>query len=166
MEFSRQEYRNGLPFPLPEGLPDPGIKPASPVSSALKADSLPLSHRKSPTKPHMLPDFVLTQTCKMQPAFSAQAVSFSTHRHTHTHDLLCVYILTTRCPSSTCKMASFPGFCQLRAVASTFFTGGLSSIWERALILVKCPSFAQRPFWRTRQALGIVFVIRILSSSH
>ena len=29
MEFSRQEYWSGLPFPLPEDLPDPGIKPMS-----------------------------------------------------------------------------------------------------------------------------------------
>ena len=29
MEFSRQEYWSGLPFPIPVGLPDPGIKPAS-----------------------------------------------------------------------------------------------------------------------------------------
>ena len=28
MGFSRQEYWNGLPFPGPEDLPDPGIKPA------------------------------------------------------------------------------------------------------------------------------------------
>ena len=26
MEFSWQEYWSGLPFPSPEGLPDPGIK--------------------------------------------------------------------------------------------------------------------------------------------
>ena len=30
-EFSRQEYWNGLPFPSPEDLPDPGIKPGSPA---------------------------------------------------------------------------------------------------------------------------------------
>ena len=29
MEFSRQEYWNGLPLPLPGDLPDPGIKPVS-----------------------------------------------------------------------------------------------------------------------------------------
>ena len=41
MGFSRQEYWSGLPCP-PEGdLPNPVIKPASPVSSALQADSLP-----------------------------------------------------------------------------------------------------------------------------
>ena len=33
--FTRQEYWNGLPFPPPEGLPDPGIEPTSPVSLAL-----------------------------------------------------------------------------------------------------------------------------------
>ena len=30
MEFSRQEYWSGLPFPSPGDLPDPGIKPESP----------------------------------------------------------------------------------------------------------------------------------------
>ena len=43
MGFSRQEYRSGLPCPPPGDLPDPGIKPMSPASPALKADSLPLS---------------------------------------------------------------------------------------------------------------------------
>ena len=38
MEFSRQEYWSGLPFPSPEDLPDPGVKPRSP---ALQAASLP-----------------------------------------------------------------------------------------------------------------------------
>ena len=35
MEFSRQEYWSGLPFPTPGDLLDPGIKPESPASSAL-----------------------------------------------------------------------------------------------------------------------------------
>ena len=34
MGFSRQEYWSGLTFPLPEGLPDPGIEPASLASPA------------------------------------------------------------------------------------------------------------------------------------
>ena len=37
MGFSRQEYWSGLPFPSPEDLPDPGVKPRSP---ALQADAL------------------------------------------------------------------------------------------------------------------------------
>ena len=40
MGFFRQEYWSGLPFPSPSDLPDPGIKPASPVSPALKQNSL------------------------------------------------------------------------------------------------------------------------------
>ena len=35
VEFSRQEYRSGLPFPAPEDLPDPGIETVSPASPAL-----------------------------------------------------------------------------------------------------------------------------------
>ena len=38
MGFSRQEYWNGLPFPSPGDLPDPGIEPGSP---SLHMDSLP-----------------------------------------------------------------------------------------------------------------------------
>ena len=38
MEFSRQEYWNGLPFPSPGDLPKPGMEPGSP---ALQEDSLP-----------------------------------------------------------------------------------------------------------------------------
>ena len=37
MAFSRQESWNGLPFPPPGDLPNPGIKPESP---ALQVDSL------------------------------------------------------------------------------------------------------------------------------
>ena len=41
MRFLRQEYWSGLPFPFPEVLSDPGIKPAI---FALQVHSLPLSH--------------------------------------------------------------------------------------------------------------------------
>ena len=46
MEFSRQEYWSGLPFPSPGDLPNPGIEPGSP---ALPADTLP---SEPPGKPH------------------------------------------------------------------------------------------------------------------
>ena len=42
MEFSRQEYWSGLPFPSPGDLPDPMIKPTFSVAPALQVDSLPL----------------------------------------------------------------------------------------------------------------------------
>ena len=45
VEFSRQEYWSGLPFPTPEYLLDLGIEPSSAV---LQADSLLLSHQGSP----------------------------------------------------------------------------------------------------------------------
>ena len=38
MEFSRQEYWCGLPFPSPGDLPNPGIEPVSPTSPALAED--------------------------------------------------------------------------------------------------------------------------------
>ena len=47
MEFSRQEYWSGLPFPSPGDLPDPGIEPGSPT---LHADALP---SKPPGKPSL-----------------------------------------------------------------------------------------------------------------
>ena len=37
IEFSRQEYWSGLPFPSPRDLPHPGIESVSPVSLALAA---------------------------------------------------------------------------------------------------------------------------------
>ena len=45
MAFFRQEYWSGLPFPSPGDLPNSVIEPVSP---ALQADSLPLSHQGSP----------------------------------------------------------------------------------------------------------------------
>ena len=38
MEFSRQEYWSGLPFPSPGDLPNPGTEPRSPT---FQADALP-----------------------------------------------------------------------------------------------------------------------------
>ena len=39
MGFPRQEYWSWLPFPSPRALPNPGIEPASSVSSALAGGS-------------------------------------------------------------------------------------------------------------------------------
>ena len=51
MGFSKQDYWSGLPCPSPGDLSDPGIESVSPClfnAPALKADSLLLSHQKSP----------------------------------------------------------------------------------------------------------------------
>ena len=45
VEFSRQEYWSGLPFPSSGDLPNPGTEPRCP---ALLADALHLSHQGSP----------------------------------------------------------------------------------------------------------------------
>ena len=47
MGLSRQEYWSEFPYPPLGDLPDPGIQPASPVSPALQAESLLLSHQGS-----------------------------------------------------------------------------------------------------------------------
>ena len=53
MEFSRQEYWSGLPFPTPEDLPDSGIKSMSLVSPALAGRfSTCEQHGKPGQQPH------------------------------------------------------------------------------------------------------------------
>ena len=47
MGFFRWEYWSGLPCPPPEDLPNSEIEPKSPVSPALQADSLQLSHQRN-----------------------------------------------------------------------------------------------------------------------
>ena len=46
MEFTRQEYWSGCPFPSPGNLPNAGVEPRSP---ALQVDSLRLSHQGRPS---------------------------------------------------------------------------------------------------------------------
>ena len=47
IDFSRQEYRRGLPFPSPRDLPSPGIEPGSPAS---QTDCLPSEPPGKPKK--------------------------------------------------------------------------------------------------------------------
>ena len=51
MEFYRQEYWSGLPFPSPGDLPDPGIEPGSPT---LQADTLPSEPPGKPAVKHII----------------------------------------------------------------------------------------------------------------
>ena len=48
MEFSRQEYWSGLPFPPPRDLPDSGIEPCFLSFLHWQADSLPAEPQGSP----------------------------------------------------------------------------------------------------------------------
>ena len=56
MEFSRQEYWSGLPFPSPGDLPHTGIEPGSPT---LQADSSP---SEPPGKP-IIHSYIYVHTC-------------------------------------------------------------------------------------------------------
>ena len=55
----------GLPYPLPEDLPDPGIKPTSPASPILQANSLPLA---PPGKPFLASESLIKFCLNLQPA--------------------------------------------------------------------------------------------------
>ena len=66
--FSRQEYWTGLPFPSPGDLPNPGIKPGSPV---LQADAL-LSEP---------PGKSLLVWCKSNCGFTLLSLPFDTGKH-------------------------------------------------------------------------------------
>ena len=72
MGFSRQEYWSGLPFPPPRDLPNPGIKPESPVAPALQAHSSPLSHQGSSKRSLVLPILLfsfISLHCSFKKAF-------------------------------------------------------------------------------------------------
>ena len=71
MEFSRQEYWSGLPFPSPEDLPYPGIKPGSPI---LQADSLPPEPSGNPDEFWSTPVF-RDQEEKVEPAKNTEKVA-------------------------------------------------------------------------------------------
>ena len=67
MEFSRQEYWSGLPFPSPGDLPNPGIEHGSPT---LQADSLPTG---PPGKPCDIPNQDLSCVLSFHTAMGASS---------------------------------------------------------------------------------------------
>ena len=94
VEFSRQEYRSGLPFLSPGDLPDPEIEPGS---VALQADSLPSEPPgKSEEKSYQTPWAVLPTSLTLggrahQPlsgsiasGSSSSAGNSPSHSHSHT----------------------------------------------------------------------------------
>ena len=64
MGLSQREYWNGLPFPPPGDLPDPGIEPVSPAFLTVQVHSLPLIHQgrwggEADSSEKYSPDFVI-----------------------------------------------------------------------------------------------------------
>ena len=73
MEFSRQKWWSGQPFPSLEDLPDPGIKPESP---SLQVNSLP---HEPPGKPQFMAQ---KKKCILFPvSISSPALSWQHHIH-------------------------------------------------------------------------------------
>ena len=93
MEFSRQEYWSGISCPPPGDLPNPGIKPLSPASPAMQADSFLLSHWGSP---HPHPHKLCPQVPSLGP--SDQIACFQVPER---HFSVC-------CPTQTALSLSFP----------------------------------------------------------
>ena len=57
MGFSREKYLDGLPFPSPGELPNPGIEPESPTlqADALTAELPENPHLLGPLKQYLIP---------------------------------------------------------------------------------------------------------------
>ena len=85
MGFSKQEYWSGLPFPSPEDLPDPGIKPRSP---ALQADSLLSEPPGKPTPDLRVPvKFVLKNHLAQEPLVAQTVKSLPEEQETRVQSL-------------------------------------------------------------------------------
>ena len=67
MEFSRQEYWSGLPFPIPGDLPNPGIEPTSRASPALAAAPFTTAQPGKPLWDHYLSSLGLVSSTIKQP---------------------------------------------------------------------------------------------------
>ena len=80
MGFPRQEYWSGLPFPFPGNLPDPGIKPMPPESSALAGGFFT-------TVPHRKP-LVFLQFSSVQFSHSLFMTSWTAARQASVHHQL------------------------------------------------------------------------------
>ena len=92
MEFSRQKYWSGLPFPSPGDLPDPWIEPGSPV---LQADALPSE------PPGMAVTFCYSSLKGPRPSPHSTPVK----------KVLCVCVLCVLCSMHVLCMCSLCVFC-------------------------------------------------------
>ena len=78
MEFSRQQYWSGLPFPPPEDLPNPGIEPVSLASPALADKFFTTSTTwESQYSERLQFDWIIPHLCKLWNCFKLQFPSYS-----------------------------------------------------------------------------------------
>ena len=76
MEFSRQEYWNGYPFPSQGDLPNPGMELLSTCLLHWQVDSLPLSHLESPALVQIL---IIDEKTRKYESVSHPVMSKSLH---------------------------------------------------------------------------------------
>ena len=135
MGFPRQEYWSGSPRPPPEDLPDPGIEPVSPASSAL-------ADRFFTTEPPGSP-YNHTHTCKHKLRLQVCTYAcWSTHQHTCTQKPVffcrtCVQGNQFNTEVSRSDKLSLPGFENLTAGYNKFLRpnfGGRSFFLPRTSI--------------------------------
>ena len=74
------EYWNKLPFPSPGGLPNPGVKPASP-------DSLPLSHLRAQSGSLAVTNSPHIRQWRLKPSGSQDTTHLDFHRQNQGHSL-------------------------------------------------------------------------------
>ena len=104
MEFSRQEYWSGFPFPSPGDLPNPGIKPGFP---ALQANSLP--SEPPPESPALEDRFLNTGPPGNSPKTFSKVRKLQAWTHyIYTYMSMCMCVLVaqscpTLCDSSDCN---------------------------------------------------------------
>ena len=84
MGFPKKKHGSGLLFPSRGGLPDPKVEPGSPV---LQADSLPLSHLRSPSRLYLKQSIPLILPLSYVPSSSQSPPPAHTcvRAHAHTH---------------------------------------------------------------------------------
>ena len=79
IEFSRQEYWTGLPFPSPGVLPNPGMKPRSPT---LQVDALPSEPPKKPISRRVNANNPCVLLCAMNSS-AVFYIPFANEQHVH-----------------------------------------------------------------------------------
>ena len=134
MEFSRQEYWSGFPFPSPGDLPNPGIKPGFP---ALQANSLP--SEPPPESPALEDRFLNTGPPGNSPKTFSKVRKLQAWTHyIYTYMSMCMCVLVaqscpTLCDSSDCNSpgSSVHGILQATVLEWVAMPSSRGSSWPR-----------------------------------
>ena len=121
MEFSRQEYWSGLPFPSPGDLPNPGMEPGSP---ALQADALSSEPPGNPNK--HLRNIPGEKQCCQKTMHSVMSDSLWPHGLQPAR-LLCLWNFPGKNTGVGCHFLLQN--CQKRSLQSSYMVG--SQVWQR-----------------------------------